>query len=107
MIAYIDDLNVIEKIRHCDGVAELTVNKPTVHAHAHQSEDYFAAVADRASSELNMRVNVAKTQVLCISASASSTVDSYINTPGTSITSRKTLQILGFWFGESGRQPPC
>ena len=96
--AYIDDLNVIEKVRHVGGISTFSVNKPTVHAHAVQSENYFGAISTRAA-ELDMRVNAAKTQVLCISSTLNSRVDSYLNTPDQRISSSDTLKILGFWFG--------
>ena len=97
VMAYIDDLNVIEKIRHSDAVANFSVHKQVTHAHAPQSESFFKQISVRAA-ELKMRVNEGKTQVLCISSSKSSTVKSYIDGESR-VGSGDELKILGFWFG--------
>ena len=100
MLAYIDDLNILEKVRHCDGVSAVSTNKQITYAHAYQSEVFFRNVSNRAA-ELNMKVNESKTQVLCVSAARNSNVESYINAPNSRIKSGKELKILGFWFGRS------
>ena len=41
ILAYIDDLNVVEKVRHSDGISELSVNKQRTKAHAPQSQRFF------------------------------------------------------------------
>ena len=46
-----------------------------------------------------MKVNEDKTQVLCVSAATTSSVESYINANTKRITSGDSLKILGFWFG--------
>ena len=48
-----------------------------------------------------MRVNTNKTQLLCISATATSDVTSYIKSGGTKIESTDRLKILGFMFGNT------
>ena len=94
--AYIDDLNIIEKIRHCDAVSTISQNKRVVNTHAPQSEAFFSKITQEAS-KINMKVNEAKTQLLCISAS-NDDVHSFINTNGSRIESMPELKILGFWF---------
>ena len=96
ILAYIDDLNVVEKVRHCDGIGLLSTQKQQTFAHAPQSEYFFKHVTERAS-EMNMKVNEEKTQVLCISAAQNMSVNSYINA-SSRITSGQELKILGFWF---------
>ena len=67
--------------------------------HAIKSEKNFNTIKRRAE-EIGMRVNSAKTQLLCISGSTSATVRSYIRTEcGNEIKSAPELKILGFWFG--------
>ena len=68
-------------------------------AHAPKSESLFSQIQSR-SSEMGMRVNEQKTQVLCISAASTGTVESYINTANSRITSTNQLKILGFWFDQ-------
>ena len=38
ILAYIDDLNIVEKIRHCDAVSNISTNKQISHVHAPQSQ---------------------------------------------------------------------
>ena len=97
VLAYIDDLNVIEKVRHIDAVSIISNKKQKSLAHAPSSETFFKHVSLRAS-ELNMRVNEEKTQVLCVSAARTSDVESYINANTQRINSGSCLKILGFWF---------
>lgn len=95
--AYIDDLNIIEKIRHSDAVTHISQNKQEVVAHSPQSEDLFRQI-ESGATDLGMCVNTQKTQVLCISASNSGNVTSFINTSCGRIKSSDQLKILGFWF---------
>ena len=98
--AYIDDLNIVEKVRHIDSISVISQNKQKTLVHAPQSEHIFKEIASRAA-QLNMKVNEEKTQVLCIPAAASSQVESYINANTKRISSGNSLKILGFWFGST------
>ena len=97
--AYIDDLNIVEKIRHSDTISHISQSKQSVSAYAPQSECIFSTISKRAS-ELKMKVNEGKTQILCISAAKNSQVSSYINTETRRISSTDEMKILGFWFGK-------
>ena len=96
IMAYIDDLNIIEKVRHSDAVSDLSVHKQISRAHAPQSELFFENISSHANS-MGMKVNESKTQVVCISAAKNAVVRSYINA-NERITSADELKILGFWF---------
>ena len=91
-IAYIDDINIVEKVRHCDALSEISVIKQTVLAHTHQSEEIFKGISSLAS-EINMRVNEDKTQILCVSAAKNSSVKSYINAQTRRIKSNEELKM--------------
>lgn len=95
--AYIDDLNIIEKIRHSDAISHITTKKQQKNIHAPGSENLFKAISSRAS-DLGMKVNAQKTQVLCISAAKSADMKSYIDTEEERIQSSDQLKILGFLF---------
>ena len=95
-MAYIDDLNIIKKVRHSDAVSDLSVHKQISRAHAPQSELFFENISSHANS-MGMKVNESKTQVVCISAAKNAVVRSYINA-NERITSADELKILGFWF---------
>ena len=65
--------------------------------HSQKSEALFGLV-DMTSREKNMKVNGAKTQMICINASKDD-VRSYMNVDGKRIVSGDQLKILGFIFG--------
>lgn len=96
--AYIDDLNIIEKVRHSDAISITSANKRVTLAHAPQSEAFFHNITC-AAENIKMKVNEEKTQLVAISASKESIVKTYINTGETRIESTDRLKILGFWFG--------
>ena len=96
---YIDDLNNVEKVRQAGAISEISENKQVLLAHAPKSEENFTRICRRAS-EVNMRVNSSKTQLLCISGNVVSKVKSYIKHEEKEIRSGHDLKILGFWFGE-------
>ena len=92
VLAYIDDLNVVEKIRHCDAVSDISTKRQLTHVHAPQSESFFNNIANRAS-ELGMKVNEQKTQILCISAAKTADISSFVNSKTTRLRSEKQLKI--------------
>ena len=80
-------------------MSNISESTQVVLPHAIQSERNFNKIKKRAE-EIGMRVNSAKTQLLCISGSTSAIVRSYIRTEcGQEIKSAPELKILGFWFG--------
>ena len=98
--AYIDDFNVIEKVRTTAAISHITAGKTTYSVHAPQSENIFITVGEKAQ-ELGMVVNESKTQLLCISAKGPQ-LQSYIRTEtGQTIDSADHLKILGFTFGQT------
>ena len=98
---YIDDMNSIEKVSLSNAVSEITTSKRRLLVHSPQTQGFFENISGVAS-EIGMRVNQKKMQILCISAS-NDIVQSYIRpTTGnttTETTSTDELKILGFWFG--------
>ena len=95
---YIGDLNNIEKIKQSTAVSVISESKTRLLPHAVKSEENFERIRKRAG-EIGMRVNAAKTQMLCISGNPSFNVQSYIRTGNEEIRSTEELKILGFWFG--------
>ena len=96
---YIDDLNNLEKVRHHNAVSIMSEEKTVLLAHAHKSEENFNRIKERAS-EILMKVNSKKTQLLCISGNNNIEVRSYIRSENAEIQSGSELKILGFWFGQ-------
>ena len=77
-------------------------NHQETRVHAERSEELMNTVTVRAEN-IGMRVNSAKTQLLCVSAGNSdgASVVSYIRHNGGKITSTAELKILGFKFGNA------
>lgn len=98
--AYIDDYNVIEKVRTTGAISHFTQGKATYEVHAPQSQHIFANVKSVAA-DIGMIVNDDKTQLLCIHPSGP-TYKSYIRADesGGRILSGGKLKILGFTFGQ-------
>ena len=94
---YIDDFNNIEKVQIEGAITHITHGRRKCLVHAYKSERLFATV-ERAAEEKKMRVNAAKTQMICINAS-SDDVRSYMNLNGKRVLSGDNLKILGFTFG--------
>ena len=95
--AYVDDINIIEKVRHSDAVSVISQNKQKTASHARQSQELFKKISEEAAI-MKMKVNESKTQIVCISAATSMSVSSYINAQNNRIFSGGSLKILGFWF---------
>ena len=89
-LKFVDDFMGIEKINTELGYAMLSTRKPSLILHAAKCEEFFAKVKAKAEG-LGMRVNDAKTQLLCISGSQQNVVNAYIR--------QDTLKQLGFTFG--------
>ena len=97
--AYVDDYNVIEKVRTTGAASHFTEGKPKYEVHANLSEGVFKKVKND-SADLGMLVNDDKTQLLCIHHLGNQ-MSSYIHLDdGTRIKSSQTLKILGFTFGQ-------
>ena len=74
---YIDDANAVERVRVPGSILHYSQNKPIITVHASKSEEIMKTVTVRAEN-IGMRVNNQKTQLLCISSSNVSDINSYI-----------------------------
>lgn len=99
---YVDDMNSVEKVSYMNAVSVVSTGKRILIVHSPKTQLFFENVSVRAL-EIGMRVNQAKTQLLCISAS-NEIIKAYIRprvAGGTTETeSTSELKILGFWFGD-------
>ena len=96
--AYIDDYNVIEKVRTTNAVSHFTEQLPTYEVHAPQSQKVFKNVK-KAAGEIGMMVNDSKTQLLCIHPKGNK-MKTFIKPSEESgkLKSGENLKILGFTF---------
>ena len=98
--AYIDDFNVVEKVRTTTALCHISTNKTTYQVHAPGSEGIFKNVK-RTANDMGMIVNENKTQMLAIHPKGS-LMSTYIHADdGTKICSGRDLKILGFTFGNT------
>ena len=77
--------------------SHISTRKKVVRARALKSEAMFQNIQELAT-EVKMKVNQKKTQILCIHSIKDSNVTSYIETSGEPIESGTGLKILGFNF---------
>ena len=96
--AYIDDISIVEKSCAQNSVSHSSTHQQVVTVHAGECQERFQVVEDR-SSDLGMRINAGKTQLICISGDNGKKVTSYVDLKGDRIESVDELRLLGFWFG--------
>ena len=94
---YIDDYNAIEIINLKNAPTHITTRKTAINVRAKKSERLFGRLNNLAS-EIGMKVNGKKTQLLCINPCVHNSVHSYIRHEGERIESAEELKILGFTF---------
>ena len=93
---YIDDSNGCSRLLMADGNKIISDKKTVVNIHAKNCETFFKGV-ERSSSELGMKINQAKTQLLCISAHGNDT-KAYIRLDNEKKMSEDSLKICGYTF---------
>ena len=99
--AYIDDFNVVEKVRASTALGHFTEEKTTYQVCSSQSQDIFVNVKTTAE-DIGMIVNDKKTQLLCISHKGKDLRSFiYADDPPSKIVSKDSLKILGFTFGNT------
>ena len=101
VVKYVDDVLGSEQIFAQAGKLHSTTEKQVCTVFAKRSEELIEAITDNAA-ELGLKVNAKKTQMVCVSSSASSDVSTYIRETGSAnkIRSTKAMKILGFHFSE-------
>ena len=95
VLGYIDDFNVIEPLDERLKRTHYTTEKTTATIHAQDSDSIFENLSSL-SSDLGMKINPDKTQILCISSAAATDMTSFIRYEGKKIESSNELKILGF-----------
>ena len=95
---YIDDYNAVEKVQLKFSPSVISERARKVFVHEEASEGRFKQIETRAH-EIGMRVNVKKTQLLCVSGNTDTAVVPYLNSNRTKINSGKSLEVLRFTFG--------
>ena len=94
------EMCIRDRVRVPGSIVSISQGKQKVKIHAEQSEELFNQVMIRAT-DIKMRVNQKKTQLLCVSASNTSEISSYIRCGDGKIESTNELKMLGFIFGST------
>ena len=94
---YIDDLTVGEVHALERSKVHITQNKEIKTIHAYKCEEAFNKISANAT-DIGMIINPAKTQLICMSDSRHSVVNSYIMVGDQRIDSVKEMKVLGFIF---------
>ena len=96
---YVDDLNIGETQDLATAKKHITTGKEERRVHARFCEKKFAAISKN-SEDIGMKINGAKTQLLCITDNNAALTKSYININNEeTIMSNNSMKILGFTFG--------
>ena len=75
------------------------MQKKVKYLHAKKSEDYLHLTIFN-GEKIRMKINEAKTQMICLTVAKNSLIISFINLPNRgTITGSETLKMLGFVFG--------
>ena len=97
---YIDDTTVFEAVPLSTSTKHFTAGPTAESVQPLGLADTLATVAENAE-DIGMRVNVKKTQLLCISPNNGCITSAVIQAGGESIGSNTTMKLVGFTFGSS------
>ena len=95
---YMDDVNIGERLSLLNAVSTFSQHKEKkMRIRASECERLFKVIFKNVT-ELGMRVNWKKTQLLCITAAVNSDVTAYVQTDEELIESSESMTLLGFRF---------
>ena len=94
-LKYVDDLNLGQHHFMETAISYWTTGKEKKLLHADECESTFEFVILNAN-RIGMKVNKAKTQLICISSNRTSIMDSYIMCDGRPLYSQNSIKMLGF-----------
>lgn len=97
---FVDDITGGQELSLERAIVHITTGRERRLIHAKHNQALYDSVVQN-STEVGMKVNGSKTQLLCINPSNSCEAFSYINCEGKRITSGDNLKILGFVFGQT------
>ena len=97
-IGYIDDLNIGESLNIEDGINHFTTSKQVCEIRAEGCEEAYEVI-EKNGRKVGMKINSAKTQLLCFSSHPNIDVRSFVSIDERKLISAPELKILGFIFG--------
>ena len=96
-IGYIDDINICETISVSESTLHLTVNKAVRRIRAKGCERKYAVIKENGEA-LRLKLNPAKTQLICFSGNRFCETICYASIENRMQESMRNLKILGFCF---------
>ena len=105
MFKYVDDTTTVETVPRSRIARHVAGLNPTAVVDAGGTNLAISNIIDIAEA-INMRVNCAKTQVLCITPDDGYRATTTINAGGEAIVSTPTMKLLGFMLGEGASAAP-
>ena len=97
---YVDDSTSVENVHQARTTKHFTTSK-TLEAVPAVSTSTFVAGAVEKSTEIGMRINGAKTQLLCISADNGCNSSATVMVGGHRVDSAEKMKLLGYWLGNT------
>ena len=95
---YVDDQTLLEFSPISTAVSDISTKKESRHVHAQKlSSEYIRT--ESWAEEIGMKLNLKKTQLLCVSDSINYEIDAYLRLGNEIIVSQPTLKILGYHLG--------
>ena len=98
-LRYIDDGLAGEKIANNMGISHFTQHKENRLIHASGSERFLNLTIQN-SKKIGMLINALKTKMVCVNASKTVNINTYINVGGEKIKAGEEMMMLGFKIGK-------
>ena len=98
---YIDDGLAGEELCNINAITHISDKKEVKLIHASRSEK-FLKLTEQNASHIGMKINTAKTKMLCVTTAKNSSVNTFIKAGGQVIKGEEELSILGY---KIGREP--
>ena len=99
MVKYVDDTTTVEEVRADHTIKHFTTSRTTERVPASASSAAFDKI-ERKAADMGMKVNAAKTQVICISPTNGCSTFAEVMAGETWIRSSPSMKLLGYVLGE-------
>ena len=98
---YVDDTTLTERISQTNVIRHISGLNPTEEVWAERLETAMEAIIER-TGEIGMKVNCAKTQLLCVSTDNGFATTAKIRMQGNTVRSTSQMKLLGFMLSPGG-----
>ena len=95
---YVDDQNFLERSLASNAASHFSQAKEIKKLHANKLSNKYIEV-EAAASSVDMKLNLKKTQLICVTDAKHSNISSYLQIGDQIIESVNEIKILGYWIG--------